>query len=266
MEIYVISWPAVQDRAYEIARTLESAGHDVTTIYSGNSEVPTTCPGKWIRVSQKDFFGDRCERILQLITNEIVLIIHADTNCSDWLALANRCAELFLSHREIGIWSPTIDNTPWRNEEVYIADFEKTGLIAVMQTDGIVFALRREICARLSSFSFKQNSLGWGIDWAAICFAYSHNLIAVRDLSCFVTHQKGTGYSQPKAMKDMEKFLDQQTFQEQILYRLLLNHFKLNRRTQKKRKMLIHLMGGLKILKSIKGFLVKNIIRSKNTR
>ena len=39
------------------------------------------------------------------------------------------------------------------------------------------------------------NNLGWGIEWSAIAYADTHDLLVLRDLGVRVRHRRGTDYS-----------------------------------------------------------------------
>ena len=97
----------------------------------------------------------------------------------------------------------------------------------VAQTDGICFSLSTPIVSRMRMANYESNIYGWGISWMMVAGAFSRNLFVVVDESVFVEHPVGSGYSHREALAQQAEFLEQLTPQEQIQYRLLNSHFRL---------------------------------------
>jgi hypothetical protein len=74
------------------------------------------------------------------------------------------------------VWSPEIDNTP-------------------------------SVYERLKQMDLPANNLGWGVDWAALAFAYTNGFVAVGDRGVLIHHPLGTGYDRGKASQLMRVFL-----------------------------------------------------------
>jgi hypothetical protein len=156
--------------------------------------------------------------------------IHADTSFDNWKLLLKECKEAFLD-KNIGIWSPDFDNTAWDLSSVKINQ-NKSNLIDVCQTDCIIWALNYSVCHRLKEYDYSLNKLGWGIDWAAICYCYSNNFRVVKDSRFLVSHLKGTGYIQEDAFIQMNNFLDQMSLQEKNQLTLLESKIFTNRNSE----------------------------------
>lgn len=223
-KIYIICWPGVEKNAIDISNILFNSGEDVTVIYStkDNSDL-SGGNGHWIKVSDNDYYGRKFRLTLSDLSFDVMLHIHADAICGDWPQLVRRCKEVHINNKFIGVWSPTPDNSAWMNQKIQIANLFGSDLIAAAQTDCIVWSLTHAVANRLKKLDFERNNLGWGIDWAAITFCYTNNLIAVRDKSINIIHPKGTGYLTKEANTQMQLFLNQLTLQEKITYKLLFN-------------------------------------------
>jgi hypothetical protein len=96
-----------------------------------------------------------------------------------------------------------------------------TDLHRVALVDGIVWALSATVCTRLQSFDYRYNNLGWGMDWAATCFAHSTGMDVLVDDSVHVNHPSSRGYSPDSAEARMERFLEQMNEREKVYHQIL---------------------------------------------
>jgi hypothetical protein len=158
---------------------------------------------------------------LKEVKEDVLLQIQGDVSCEDWPALVATCAQRFAEYPNLGLWSPDIDNTPWPTAGVSAGEIQGTPLALVAQTDSIVWAMRRPIYERLQQLDLQANNLGWGVDWAALTFAYSNGLIAVRDRAVRIHHPAGTGYDQVQANQQMRVFLSRLTLSEKAIFVIL---------------------------------------------
>src|SRR5204863_5912010 len=107
----------------------------LSVIYPNHAARPEHGPGNWIEVPQSDYFGRKFRTSLDHVaTDETLLLIQADATCNDWPALYTRCAEVFHDHPNVGLWSPSISNTPFPNNLVATGPYAD-GLIEVAQCD-----------------------------------------------------------------------------------------------------------------------------------
>ena len=174
----------------------------------------------WQIVDNSWFFGKKFEHSINSNRGDIFLLIHADADVDDWQELVIRCRSAFAAFADLGVWAPNIDYTPWTSNRTSIGMLTGEHEI-VAQTDGIVWALSCLVVERLKKFDYTNNNLGWGIDWAAIAFAFANRLLVLRDHSIHVRHPKGTGYQHERANLQMRGFLQQLTLQERLILVLL---------------------------------------------
>lgn len=220
---YIISWEGKHQSAAKIAMEVEPHVDELFVIYSNNADLPEEGAGSWIKVPNSFYFGKKFETAIRSFNSDIFLLIHADSDTTDWQSLVVRCRKVF-SSKKLGVWAPTISYTPWTEAKTLILHHPEKDLDLVAQTDGIVVAYSAPVADRLRQLNYNTNNIGWGIDWTAICYAYSTGLTVARDRQIKVTHPKGTGYQHAQAFIQMENFLEQLTVQEKVQFRLL-SHF-----------------------------------------
>lgn len=206
----IISWEGYFDKAHAIATALAGSVDALTVIYSNAAETPQTGPGTWVQVPQSWYFGRKFRASLDMVgPDDLMLQIQADAHSDDWPALAARCAQCFATHRDIALWTPDVNWSPWHAQVVGDGMIAQTGLLRVRQTDGIVWALHPVLYPVLRAPEYDSNNLGWGIDWLAMLTADQHAMIAVRDMTCPVDHPYARGYPNAPAAQHMKNFLSQ---------------------------------------------------------
>jgi hypothetical protein len=127
-----------------------------------------------------------------------------------------------------------VGDTPYRTEWVSLLPQPgDPALVAVMQTDGIVFALAPAIQQRLRSMDYACNNLGWGIDWAAVAHALCSGHLVLRDTALHVSHTRGSGYDTQAAEAQMRAFLVQLTVPERNMVALLKQNIAARRAASK---------------------------------
>ncbi|MDH4393602.1 MAG: hypothetical protein QE285_19535 [Aquabacterium sp.] len=246
-EVFIISWPAagVEKNAEHIAGVLTGHCNHVNVIYSTADEMPRGGSGNWIQVSDKKYYGHKFAEILNISRGGRLLQIHADALHDDWVRVVNAFDDHCDANEHAGVWAPDIDYTFWRTADVIIAKTnDATAYVA--QTDCTVWGLTRRVVHRLKQLNYSGNNFGWGIDWAAICFAYVNNMTVVRDLSTVVFHPRGSGYANDQATTQLNAFLGQLTLQEKIAYRMLsacVDHRKILQRKATARPVSAEVMG-----------------------
>ncbi len=218
---FIISWDGMHNKANSIAKKISGHVEKLHIIYSNTNETDEFGSGDWIKLNNHLFFGAKFKQCLDLYVGGIFLLIHADADCHDWVNLINICKRKHLYSNDIGVWAPSINDSWWSTNHVEIAKSKNLEATFVMQTDAIVFSLTEYVVERMKKFDYKENNLGWGIDWAAITYCYCNNKMVIRDDSIFIEHPKGTGYQKKEATKQMNIFLNQLTNQEKIMFKLL---------------------------------------------
>lgn len=216
----VLGWEGKEERAREIATHLRGHVDSVRLTYStrGSDIVIPGVEGK--RVPSDSYFGGKFAQSIHDWNDEAMLLVHADTFATDWKDVAAACSRA-LDLPPIKLWSPEIDVTPWPTALVQFDQSSTSNYRAVVHTDAIVLGLAPDVVQRLRQLDYRDNNLGWGIDWAALCYTYANNGIAVRDRSVSIRHDTGTGYSPQDAARQMEAFLGQMTLPEQIQHQFL---------------------------------------------
>jgi hypothetical protein len=216
LHVNILAWVGHEEKAQAIERAVAPHADQVSVIYSV-PDSPPAVPDHWTTVDYECFFGCKFERALRLHKGGILLQIQADASVPDWGHLISRCRMAFDRYPELGVWGPDLDYTMWTIDRVGITDIDPdNSLVAVRQTDGIVWAMAEPVVARMREADYSNNRLGYGIDSLAIAYAFSHNMLVLRDMSLTVDHPKGTGYGHDEAKHQLEGFLTQFTRQERI--------------------------------------------------
>lgn len=225
----IISWLGKHDQARAIAAALGPAIARLSIIASHPEAVPPAGPGIWRFLPDEQFFGPKFAAALaDTRPDEILLLIHADTEFDDWPALVQHCHQAFDTVAGLAVWAPDFTWTPYDTASVALpADPALPGgLIPVAQTDGIIAAFSPAVQQRLSELDCAGNNLGWGIDWAALGWAFSHGQPVLRDTRLVVTHRKGRSYGSAEARAQMSRFLGTLTPAERIQIRLLHSYIR----------------------------------------
>lgn len=224
VHVFVIAWPGVQEQAKCIAAQVQGHADSLTVIYSSADGSEWSGAGDWRQVSNEWFFGWKFQQALQWFRGDVLLVLHADAHHPNWAEVVSRCRQRFETIEALGVWAPECDNTFWPLDQVAIARWKESECFMVSQTDCIVCAFSAKVVHRLNQLKLDDNNLGWGIDWAAIAYAYSHHQLVLMDTSLKIAHALGTGYAKDQALQQMTSFLRQLTPQEQVVLQLLQEH------------------------------------------
>ena len=218
LHVNIISWGTYAERAALIARDVIDVAQQVSIVYSHDRPPVASDCVQLVETSAGDFFGRKFHKAIGLNVCEVMLQIQADAVCDDWSALVKACREDFNTVETLAVWGPNVSWTPYPTELVRVETAtRRNGLVSVVQTDGIVWALRAPVIERLGALDYSANNLGWGIDWCAVCFAYANSWLVARNLSHVVSHEKARGYDGRQAAAEMRAFLKQQTPRESML-------------------------------------------------
>ncbi|HSW19865.1 MAG TPA: hypothetical protein VLJ86_21785 [Ramlibacter sp.] len=218
----VISWPGHEDHSREIAARLLGAVDQLTVIYSTRDEQPLPQgAGEWVQVPDAWWYGRKHRECLRLHDCDILLQIQADAQCEDWAALAARCRQAHVASPSLGVWAPDIDNSDWPTDVSAIARASDGRMSFVAGTDCIVWSLSAPVAQRVRTLDYECTNLGWGVDLAAIAYAYTHDLQVVKDSTVSVHHPAGRRYDSQEAERQMNVFLAQLTAQEAVVCQLM---------------------------------------------
>lgn len=220
LKAVVLGWEGKEERARAIATHLRDHADGVRLIYSTRGS-DIVIPGvEGIRVPSEAYFGGKFAHSIRQWGDEAMLLVHADTSAPDWREVVAACRRA-LSSPPIKLWSPEIDVTAWPTTLVQFEQSSTSSYVAVAHTDAIVLGLAPDVVQRLRQLDYRANTFGWGVDWAALCYTYANNGIAVRDRSVTIRHDLGSGYSSQEAARQRDVFLQQMTLTEQIQYQFL---------------------------------------------
>ncbi len=204
------SWPAVHENAFAIAKAL--SGHVARVSVVACSDTCRWIHDPSIEVFQLDnsaYFGRQFEKTIEVFDGDVLLQIAADTTTESLAASGGP-----VHPSAIAPWTtsasgpPTSTAPPGPNERVLLYQTGDPGLIGIVQTDCIVWAMRRDIVDFLRTMDFSLTPLGWGIDWAAIAHAHANNLRVLRDFTVKLHHRiGGSGYDRMEADRQRNEFL-----------------------------------------------------------
>lgn len=223
----IISWKGKHAQARSIALALAGQAQMRLSVVASHPEPGLdTSPGDWQFLPDAQFFGPKFAAALAATRgDEILLLIHADTDFDDWPRLVARCAQAFETIPHLALWAPDFTWTPYPLAAARLPGAMPHGmdgaLVPVVQTDGIVLALAPEAQARLRELDCASNNLGWGIDWAALGWAYAQGHPVLRDTALFVTHHRSRSYGSREAAEQMRCFFKGLSEAEQVQISLL---------------------------------------------
>lgn len=222
LDIFIISWPGLHERASSIATELLQAGYTTTVVFSDPDPVPLFAPCKAICRPPNLFWGDKFRACIDNSSADLMMVIHADCETLSWRKLASQAFEATRSLPRGGMWAPLIEGTPWPLQRTELATLANSPLSIVAQTDALVFCITRSLVERMRAASYAENIYGWGIDWMLVSHAYASGGLVVVDRSALVKHPyERRGYPDDIAQSQMEEFLRQLTLNEFVQYTLL---------------------------------------------
>lgn len=221
----VISWKGQHQSALGIYRALCETIPDCRIIWSDPGDaIPFPDDVAHLRRPDDLFWGDKFHAAIASGDPDDLLFAHADCQCGNWISLVQKCRDACGQNKQIAVWAPLVLGTSMPLVRTAIEDVDPPGLKRVAQTDGLVFALRRDIVERMLELDYSKNLYGWGIDWMFNAVAGARGSYAAVDPSVLVRHKVGQGYPEEPAAKQMQQFLTQMTPQETKAYTRLSKH------------------------------------------
>lgn len=205
---FVFSWPGWEENARRIACNLLGCVDRLTVIYKTEDANLEHGAGQWVRIPDDWYYGMQCRKSMELFSCDVMVHVQADAECEDWPRLISRCRHAFRDHPQVGIWSPDVFHTSHTPDRTGIWPIDHD-LLAVTNTDGVVWAISKDIVAWMKTLDYSCNNMGWLISEAAAAHAFTNNRLVLLDLGVKVTHPKGSGYDRNVARKQSEVFLKQ---------------------------------------------------------
>ena len=217
----VFCWPGKVREAQHISASVAASADKVTVIDASADPVENIANCDWIKISPDAYFGHQFMHAIRVFEHDVMLQIQADASHPDWSNVVETCRRRFGQISDLGIWGPDIDFTTWPTQRVRLFETADPQLVGVVQSDCIVWALRRPVVEFLKQFDYTKNNLGYGIDWAAIAYCYANKTRVLRDLSLRVLHPMGSGYNREEAHRQMWGFINQMGQSEKVQFALL---------------------------------------------
>ena len=217
VHVMIISWVGQHQNAALIARTVSGYAEHVTIVFSDPNpgfEIDIDC--ERIKRPNHLFFGDKFKACLDHCQSDLMLMIHADCTCDDWVDLIRKCRNAHAQDLNIGIWSPSVSYTSFDLKITEVATINGTSLSAVVFVDAIVWCISPSVIRRMGKVSYEDNIYGWGISPLACAYTLTHNMMVVVDQSIAVSHPRDSGYSTVDAKNSSKDFRSQFTMMELI--------------------------------------------------
>lgn len=231
MFVFIISWAGQHKNALLIAKDISDASTKLTIVYSDpDPNFKFDFPCNLIKRPNDLFWEDKFKSCIDAAGDDGILIIHADCRCDDWRHLVNRCNDVTLKYKSIGVWAPKIEGTFFDLSVSRIYKIANSKLAHSALTDGIIFYLSPYVINRMRQVRYGKNKFGWGVDALFCSTAHVNNKLVVIDAAVKVLHpQKVTGYDRDLANLGMREFLKQFSLRERVEYELLRTYVVHNR-------------------------------------
>ena len=231
MNIFIISWAGQHENAHLIAEQVLKITTKVSIIFSDpNSNFNFNVPCNLIKRPNDLFWADKFKSCLDSTGDDGFLLIHADCTCTNWELLVKRCSFISLNLKELGVWAPQIDGTPFDLSSSGMFKIYNGELVLSALTDGIVFYLSPQIISRMRQAEYEKNKFGWGIARLFCATAHVNNKLVVIDTTVKVHHPSDKrGYSSHAAHLGRIEFLKQFSMRERIEIQLLDTYVQYNR-------------------------------------
>lgn len=229
--VFIISWADQHKNALLIAKEVLDTSAKLTIVYSDpDPNFMIDFPCNLIKRSNDLFWEDKFKSCIDVAGDDGVLIIHSDCYCDDWRYLVNRCRNITLKYKNIGVWAPRIEGTFFDLSVSKIYKIDNSKLAHSALTDGIIFYLSPYVINRMRQVNYGNNKFGWGIDALFCSTSHVNNKLVVIDDAVKVLHpQEITGYDRNLANLGMREFLKQFSHRERVEYELLRTYVVHNR-------------------------------------
>lgn len=224
---FVLCWPRWEAAAHHVAEALNGHVDHLTVLYKNDTGVDESGPGEWRRIPSERFYGWQFSETLRLNAGDVMLHVQADASHGDWPWLVARCREAFRSDPDLGVWSPNVYHSWYVPRRVQVGEPKGDGAAAVTVTDGVVWALSKEVTDGMARLDYADNNIGWGLTETAAAVAATRGRFAAMDLALAVKHPKGSGYNRRRAIQELRLFQRQLTQPQRSYLRMCYDVHKL---------------------------------------
>src|SRR5690606_20555169 len=122
IHVFIVSWTGKHEASRYIAKKVRALAVRTTIIYSdvdqelafSEKDIET------VKVDNEWYWGRKFQYCLKHCKEDILLIIHADTECTNWRDVIQRCSDSFGALVDLGVYSPEIDYTFWSLDKTAI--------------------------------------------------------------------------------------------------------------------------------------------------
>jgi hypothetical protein len=222
----VYAWPRVKSQAQHILDAVSPHVHRASVVLCADDPLERGANDNVYLLGGGAHFGEQFAKAIEIFDGDVLLQIAADVTAPSWSRVAGQCAARFQAMPNLGLWSPDIDGSVWPTSQVAFYQTQDPDLFGVLQTDTLVWAMRKGVVDYLKTLDYALTPLGDGIDWAAAAHAYANKLRVMRDLSVRVSHPVGAGHDRLEADRRMTPFLASLPDDEKIQLSLLLSAMK----------------------------------------
>lgn len=212
-EIFIFSWPGTELNASKLEEFFSQYFEIVRVIHSGHFKSTSLKPAEnWILIDNSCYFGEQFKKACELFEGHIFFHIQADVEINDTSIskFVNSLENAF--NNNCGIWSADFSYTGWPTNLVSLSNeilnsplCEIETFKSVINTDCTCWAISNDVLDYFIKNVATYPHLGWGIDLTMCAIARHLNKYVVRDVSIFLIHKEGTGYSTNDADFEMKK-------------------------------------------------------------
>ncbi len=103
IRVCIISWTGKHDKAKSIYKSLKDSVEKLTIIYS-DQDPNFFFEDKYssTKTSNELYWGDKFKTSIDMFTENVLLIIHADCECENWKLLFEKCKNAFSVNEKLG--------------------------------------------------------------------------------------------------------------------------------------------------------------------
>jgi hypothetical protein len=216
---YIIAWDGAIKNCINISQQLSYS--NITHKFFNVSESPELTEN-WERKEDVRYYRHFFNAVHEFLETDLdVFIFNAgDGRCDDYANYTRYIEQVFSESPNLVAFAPDSTNDDWSGARSKIKDSSRyTNHYLTTCTNGIYFALSREMCEVLRDF-YRWSSIeskkidaekmfsGWGIDLAISAYAIYNNKYCYRDRGLKLLHPPSSNYSTDAASKEGAKTMD----------------------------------------------------------
>ncbi|MBF0554534.1 MAG: hypothetical protein HQK96_08280 [Nitrospirae bacterium] len=205
----VVNWPFRFENVQKIEDLLSRLpAVKIVTVLNAD---PSHVVKRWISVDPSSRFSNQFYKAAKIFLDsdcDVMFFILGDAISKDWEKMVKNAVDC--TKDNWGVLAPYIDFSPWADSKFIYNQLSGKFLSNVMCTDGIVFFIDRKIVkwfVDICWYAFKDNFLGWGVDFCICALSWLNGMNVIQDGSCKVVHMIGSGYSKKDAADQMDMTL-----------------------------------------------------------